>query len=106
MDKEDVAHTYTGKLFNHKKEQNCATCRDVDRLRDYHIEWSKSKREKQISYINRYMWNLEKLYGWTYFPSRNTDPDVENKCMDTNRESGSDELGDPGNDIYILLCMK
>ena len=99
-----MVHTYTGKLFNHKKEQNCATRRDVDRLRDHHTEWNKSKREKQI-YINTYMWNLEKLYGWTYFPSRNTDPDVENKCMDTKRESGSDELGDPGNDIYIYYYV-
>ena len=27
-----------------------------------HTEWSKSEREKQISYINTYIWNLEKWY--------------------------------------------
>ena len=29
---------------------------------DCHTEGSKSEREKQISYINSYMWNLEKWY--------------------------------------------
>ena len=35
-------------------------CRDVDGPRDCHTEWCKSEREKQISYINAYMWNLKK----------------------------------------------
>ena len=30
MDKEDVAHIYDGILLIHKKEQNCAICREVD----------------------------------------------------------------------------
>ena len=35
-------------------------------LRDcHHTEWSKSEREKQISDINGYMWNLEKWSRWT-----------------------------------------
>ena len=33
-------------LVSHKKEQNCVICKDVDRLRDCHTEWSKSEREK------------------------------------------------------------
>ena len=60
MDKEDVAHIYNGILLSHKKEWNSAICRDVDGPRDCHTEWSKSKREKQVSYINAYMWNLKK----------------------------------------------
>ena len=44
-----------------KKEQNCAICRDMDGSRDCrHTEWCKSEKEKQTSYINAYMWNLEK----------------------------------------------
>ena len=34
----------------HKKEQNCATCRNVDGSIDCHTERSKSETEKQISY--------------------------------------------------------
>ena len=58
-------------------------CRDMDGPRDCHTEWSRSEREKQISYINAYMWNLEKWYRWTSLQGRNRDTDVENKFMDT-----------------------
>ena len=30
--------------------------------RDCHTEFSRSEREKQILYINAYMWNLENWY--------------------------------------------
>ena len=83
MDKEDVVHIYTGILLSHKKERNWVICRDVDGSRDCHTEWSKSERGKQISYINTYMWNLEKWYRWTSLQGRNRDTDVENECMDT-----------------------
>ena len=53
-------HIYNGILLSHKKEWNWVICRDMDGLRDCHTEWSKSEREKQISYINAYMWNLKK----------------------------------------------
>ena len=39
--------------------------------RDCHTEWSKPEREKQISYINAYMWNLEKWHRWTGLQRRN-----------------------------------
>ena len=51
MDKEDVAHIYNGILLSHKKEWNSAIFRDMDGPRDCHIEWSKSEREKQISFV-------------------------------------------------------
>ena len=75
MDKEGVVHIYNGILLGHKKEQNWVICRDVAGSRDCHTEWSKSEREKQISYINAYMWNLEKWYKWSYWQSRNRDTD-------------------------------
>ena len=61
MDKEDVAHIYNGILLSHNKERNWVICRDVDGPRACRTEWSKSEREKQISYINAYMWNLKKI---------------------------------------------
>ena len=33
---------------------------EVDKPRSCYTEWSKSEREKQISYINTYIWNLGK----------------------------------------------
>ena len=42
-----------------------------------------SEREKQILYINAYMWNLEKLYRWTYLQGRNRDADIKDEAVDT-----------------------
>ena len=43
----------------------------MDETRACYTEWSKSKREKQVSYINANTWNLEKCYWWTYLQGRN-----------------------------------
>ena len=40
MDKEDVVHIYNRILLSHKIEQNNSLCRNMDRPRDCHIEWS------------------------------------------------------------------
>ena len=110
MYKEDVVHIYKGILLSHKKERNWVICRDVDGPRDCHTEWSKSEREKQISNINAYMWNLEKWYRWTCLQDRNRDTDIENKCMDTKGESrdggGGGMNWEIGIDIYTLICIK
>ena len=112
MDKEDVVHIYNGILLSHKKEPYWVICWDVDGSRDCYTEWSKSEREKQISYINAYMWNLEKWYRWTVLQGRNWDTDVENKCRDT---KGGKLLGGVGGgvmnwaigiDMYTLMCIK
>ena len=46
-----------------KKEWNNAICSNgnMDGLGDYHTKWSKSDRERQISYDIAYMKNLEKI---------------------------------------------
>ena len=86
---------YNGILLSHKKEQNWVICRDMDGDRDCHTEWNKSEREKQISYIDAYLWNLEKRYRWTGLQDRNRDTDVENKRMHTKQgKRGWNEMGD------------
>ena len=64
MDKEAVV--YTGILLSHKKECIWVSSNEVDEPTAYYTEWSKSEREKQILFINSYIWNLEKWYWWTY----------------------------------------
>ena len=72
----DICH---GILLSHKKKWNWVTCGDVERPH-HHTEWSKSEREKQVSYINAYMWNLKNnWYRQSYLQSRNRDTDIENK---------------------------
>ena len=53
-----MVHISNGILLSHKKEQNNATCSNMDATRDYHTKWSKSERERQIPYDITYMWNL------------------------------------------------
>ena len=36
-----------------------AICSNMDETRDYQTNWSKSDRERQISYDIAYMWNLK-----------------------------------------------
>ena len=50
-----------------------------------------SEREKQILCINTYIWNLEKLYCWTYFQGSNGDTDIENRLME--RGVGGERVG-------------
>ena len=59
MDKEDMVHMCNGILLNHKKELIWASSSEVDETRACYTEWSKSEREKQISYNNTYIWDLE-----------------------------------------------
>ena len=112
MNKEDVGHIYNGIKYIfftfhtfHKKEWNWVICRDVDGSRDYHTEWSKSERDKQMSYINVCMWKLEKWYRWPRLQGRNWDTDVENKHMDTKGGKwwGGNELGDWDWHIYTNM---
>ena len=75
--------------------------RHMDGPRECHAQWSKSEREKQISHINVYMWNLEKWYRQPYLQNR--DANVENKCMATRGER--EELGDWKWHIYTIDAM-
>ena len=48
-------YIHNGILLSHKKEHIWVNPNEVDKPRAYYTEWSKSEREKQISYINIYM---------------------------------------------------
>ena len=52
--------------------------RNTDGPKDGHTKWSKSDRERQISYDIVHMWNIKKGYKWTYLQDRNRVTDVEN----------------------------
>ena len=59
MDKEDVVHIYNGILLSHENEWNNAICSNMDGPRNNYTKWSKTERERQISYDITYMWNLK-----------------------------------------------
>ena len=72
-----------------------------------HTEWSKSEREKQISYINTYIWNLENWHKSSYLQSKNRDTGVKNKYMDTKGEGGLGGMNwKVGINVYTLTVYK
>ena len=57
-------YIYSGMLLSHEKEWNSAICGNIDEPRDHRMKWSKSDRERQISYDITYMWNLNIDIKW------------------------------------------
>ena len=74
---------YNGVLLSHIKDHIWVSSSKVDKPRPCYTEWSKSKREKQISYINAYVWSLDKWSWRTYLQGSNRDADMENRLADT-----------------------
>ena len=66
MDKEPVVHIHNRILLGYKNELIQVSSNEVDEPRTYYTEWSKSEREKQLSYINAYLQNLERWYWRIY----------------------------------------
>ena len=61
MDKEDAAYLYNGILLSHKKEWNNVILSNMNGFRDFHTKkWSKSDRERWITYDIAYMYNPKK----------------------------------------------
>ena len=54
-----VVHIYNEILLSYKKEWIWVSSNEVHEPRNYYTEQSKSEIEKQTSYINTYIWNLE-----------------------------------------------
>ena len=46
--------------YSIKKDWNNAICSNMGGPIDYHTKWSKSDRERQISYDITYIWSLKK----------------------------------------------
>ena len=93
MYREVVVHVYNGILLSDKKEYMWVSSREVDEPRACYTEWSKLEREKQISYVNTYIRNLENRYWWTYLQGRGRDADVENRSVNTRERGGGTDWG-------------
>ena len=106
MDKEDVVHVYSGMSLSLLKKWNWVSGSDMNEPRGCHTEWSKSEIEKQISYINAYIWNLEKWYRWAYLQGRNRKADKENGLVNTELEWEGGANWERRVDRYTLSCMK
>ena len=72
-------------IYSSIREWNNAICSDMDGPRDYHTKWSKSDRERQISYDITYMWNLKNGTNERIYKTEIVTV-VENKLMLTKGE--------------------
>ena len=84
---------HNGMSLSHKKEYISVSSNEIDELRTYYTEWSKLERQKQISYINACVWNLERWYWWTYLQdSKWRRRHREQTCGHSRGRRGWDEL--------------
>ena len=106
MNKKVVVNIYNGILLSYKKKCILVSSNEVDEPRAYCTEWSKSEREKQISCMNTYIWNLERWYWWTYLQGSNGDTDIKNRRKDKSggveEEGGTN--GESNMEAYTLCC--
>lgn len=83
--------TYTqGSIFSHETECSRVIRSDVDGVTVCHTERRKSEREKAMSYINAYIWDLEKMVQMNLFAGQDRDTDIENVPVDMERRDGAD----------------
>ena len=84
-------YIWNGILLSQRKEWNNAISSNLDEPRHYHSNWSKSDRERQISW---YCLNVEskKMMKMNLF-TKQIDSDIENKFMVPKGKWGSDKLG-------------
>ena len=61
---------------------------------------SKESKKEQKSYINTYIWSLEKWYWWTYLQRKNGDTVEVNGLLD---KQGKEMVGQIGNVTLIYV---
>ena len=71
-------YTTQWKTTQPEKEQHNAICSNMYEPRDYHTEWSKSERQRQIPHDITYMWNVQ-YYTMNLLTNRNRLTDQENR---------------------------
>ena len=80
-----MIHIHNGILLSHEKEHIWFSSDEVDEPRTYYTEWIESEREREISYSNAYIQNLEKWYWRIYSQCNNGETDTGNRFMDMGR---------------------
>ena len=98
VDKEVVVLIHGGLLRNCKKEQIWVSSNEVDEPRAYYTEWS--KWERQIPYINAYIWNLERWYQWSYTQGSKADTDLKDRLLDSMGEVEGGMIWEKSTETY------
>ena len=92
MDKKVVLHIHNGILLSYKKECIWVSSDEVDEPRTYYTEWSESGREREISYLNAHIQNLEKWYWRIYLQGSNGEGNgtpLQYSCLENPVDGGA-----------------
>ena len=104
MDKEVVAHIHNRILLSYKSEHIWVSSNEVDEPGAYYTEWSKSERERQILYINTYIWNLERWYRWSYM--QGSKGNIKNRVLGSVGEGEDGVIWENGTETCVLPYVK
>ena len=78
----------------------------MDGPRDYHTKWSKSDRERQISYDITYMQNLKKCTSELIYKTETDSQTSKTNLLLPKGKCGERINWETGIDIYTLLYLK
>ena len=73
-----MVHIHNEMLLSHKKEQNNATCSNMDGPRDCHTAWSTADTERQIPYNIAHVWDRKRAQA-NLFTRQSRVSNVESK---------------------------
>ena len=83
MNNEVVVHIYNGILLSFEKEHIWVSSNEVDEPGACNTEGHEAEKERQILYIDMYIWNLERRYQRSYMQGSKGDTDVKNRLLDS-----------------------
>ena len=89
-----------------KKEHIWVNSNEVDDTGAYYTKWSKSERERQVLYINAYIWSLESQYQQSYMQGSKGDIDVKNRLLIHVREGKGGIIWENGIETCVLPYVK
>ena len=106
MDKEVEVHIHNGILLSSERKHIWVSSNEVDEPGGYYTEWSKSERERQMLYINAYIWNLERWYCPSYMQVSKGGTDVKNRLSDSVDEGEGGMIWENSFETCILPYVK
>ena len=89
-----------------EKEHTWISSNEMDEPGACYTDRSKSERERQISCINAYMWNLERQYRQSYVQGSKGDTDVKNRPLDSVGEGEGGMIWENSFETYTLPYVK
>ena len=94
-------------LLNHIKEHIRVCSNEVGEPRAPSTEWSKSEREKQMSYTNAHTWSLDRGYWWNHLQGSRETQTSSRTHLGHGRGGEEGESGMYGGcnlETYITTC--